>query len=113
MEAITLNSLWVIFGIVLASGGVVFSALTLFNTLKDRISKLEGKYYSLENKLDGASNQTTELINTVKDIQESVSEIKITQTEMRVVLSGADGHNGLRGEFRELKTEIKELVNKM
>lgn len=110
---VTLESLWIVLGIILASGGVVFSALTLFNTLKDRIAKLEGKYYNLENLFHATSNQTTELMSTVKDIQENVSDIRITQTELRVVLSGTDGQNGLRGEFRELKSELRELMNKM
>lgn len=113
MGEVTIESFGIIIGIIMASGGVVVSAFTIFNSLKDRIAKLEGKYYNLETSFDNNTTQTTELINTVKDIQESVSDIKITQTEMRVVLSGADGHNGLRGELRELKAQLKELVNKM
>lgn len=113
MEAVTLNSLWIIVGIVVTSGGVVFSAFSLYNNLKDRIAKLEGKFYTLESTFTNASHQTIELMNTVKDIQESVSDIRITQTELRVVLSGTDGQNGLRGELRELKTELRELVNKI
>jgi septal ring factor EnvC (AmiA/AmiB activator) len=113
MEPITLNSLWVIIGIIVASGGVVFTAFGLVNALKDRISKVEGKFYTLENAVRNTTHQTAELISSVKDIQESVADIKITQTEMRVVLSGTDGHNGLRAELREVKSELRELVNKM
>lgn len=113
MEAVTLNSLWVIIGIILASGGVVFSAFSLFNTTNDRISKLENRLGKLENNFNNTENQTADLMHTIKDIQENVSDIRITQTEMRVVLSGVDGKNGLRGEFRELKAELKEVLNKM
>jgi hypothetical protein len=52
-------------------------------------------------------------VDTIKDIQESLSDIRITQTEMRVTLAGTDGQNGLRGELRELKTQLKELVSRM
>lgn len=113
METVTLNSLWIIIGIILTSGGVVFSVLNIFNALKDRIAKLEGKFYTLEKTFHNTSDQTYELVNTIKSIQENVSNILITQTEMRVVLSGVDGHNGLRGELRELKSELRELMNKM
>ena len=113
MEPVTLSSLWIIIGIIMASGGVVVSAFSLFNSLKDRIAKLEGKFYTLESTFNNTSHQTVELMNTVKDIQENVSDIRITQTELRVVLSGTDGQNGLRGELRELKTELRELVNKI
>jgi hypothetical protein len=113
MEPITLNSLWVIMGIIVASGGVVVTAFGLVNALKDRISRVEGKFYSLESAFRNTAHQTVELISSVKDIQESVADIKITQTEMRVVLSGTDGHNGLRAEFREVKSELRELLNKL
>ena len=113
MEPVTLSSLWIIVGIVLASGSVVVSAFSLFNTTNDRISKLDVRVGRLENTSTNASAQTSELMDTVKDIQESIADIKITQTELRVVLSGVDGKNGLRGEFRELKAQLKELLNKM
>ena len=112
-EPITLNALWVIIGIIIASGGVVMSAFTVLSTVKDRVSKLEGRVYNLERALNSNHEQTTELVSTIKEIQESLSDIRITQTEMRVVLSGTDGQNGLRGEFRELKNQLKELMNKM
>lgn len=112
-EPITLNALWIIIGIILASGGVVVSAFTIISAAKDRISKLEGRVYTVERALNSNHEQTGELVNTIKDIQESLSDIRITQTEMRVVLSGADGQNGLRGELRELKIQLKELMNKM
>lgn len=105
-EPVTLNSLWIIIGIILASGSVVMSVYKLFSNLEGRVGKLE-------NTSDSAAAQTSELMHTVKDIQESVADIKITQTEMRVVLSGVDGKNGLRGELRELKAELKHLINKM
>ena len=112
-EPITLNALWVIIGIIIASGGVVMSAFTVLSTVKDRVSKLEGRVYNLERALNSNHEQTTELVSTIKEIQESLSDIRITQTEMRVVLSGTDGQNGLRGELRELKIQLKELMNKM
>lgn len=112
-EPITLNTLWVIFGIILASGGVVFSAVGLFNTANDKITKIEGRLMHLETMFSDREDETSSLIQTIKDIQESLSDIRITQTEMRVTLSGVDGKNGLRGELRELKSELRELVNKM
>ena len=51
-EPITLNALWVIIGIIIASGGVVMSAFTVLSTVKDRVSKLEGRVYNLERALN-------------------------------------------------------------
>jgi methyl-accepting chemotaxis protein len=113
MEPVTLNSLWVIICIILASGGVVFSAFTLFNNANDKIMKLAVRVGNVEHMCTTTASQTAEVMDTVKDIQENVSDIRITQTELRVVLSGTDGHNGLRGELRELKSQLRELMNKM
>jgi chromosome segregation ATPase len=113
MEPVTLNSLWIIIGIIMASGGAVVSAFKIIGAAKDRISKLEGRVYNLERALNDNHEQTSSLVDTIKDIQESLSDIRITQTEMRVTLIGSDGQNGLRAELRELKTELRELVNKI
>lgn len=113
MNPITLEVLWIVICIIIASGGVVFAVFTLFNTATERIAKIETRVGSLENSYQNTEHQTTELFTTVKDIQENVNDIRISQTEMRVTLTGSDGKNGLRGEFRELKMELKELLNKL
>jgi hypothetical protein len=46
MESVSLNSLWIIIGIIMTSGGAVVSAFKIIGAAKDRISKLEGRVYS-------------------------------------------------------------------
>jgi hypothetical protein len=62
-------------------------------------------FMNVDTRLSVLESQTESL----KEIQSSLAEISTTQTEMRVMLVGSTGNNGMNSVIKALNTDVKEL----
>ena len=102
METITFNTIQFVVGILVTVGSVLFSGFKLYNSLNDRLLKLESKSTDSSKEADVTNT-------TLKEIRDCINDIKTHQTEVRVMLFGSTGTNGMNSNIKDLKTDVKEL----
>ena len=97
-----INTIQFVVGILVTVGSVIFSLFKVYKTVNDRI-------LVLENELKDVHEESDQINDNLKKIHECIFDIRTHQTEIRIILFGTTGNNGMNSNVKELKNDVKEL----
>jgi hypothetical protein len=106
-----LHALITIVGFIFTGGSMAFYISHRESAMAERVSALSNKIAALEGSQTRDRDDIREIISSMNDITRQLKVIEMNQTETRILLSGSDGQNGLRGELRQLRLDLRHIID--
>jgi len=111
----------------LTIAGIVFVVgvvIAIQKYIRSQVQPTERKVNSIEksltelkteSRIEQVRNQDNwhDVKTTLNDVGNKLHEITVSQAEVKVALFGHDGSNGIRGELRALRQDVKELTGRV
>jgi len=92
----------------LAIGFITIGA-TVAYVVNKTASKLSERISTVESQKQQTEHQLTMVLNTINLLRAELSDLKIAQAELRIILIGSHGQNGLKSEVQDIKEDLQYI----